>query len=402
MKVGVYVIQGINPSAGGNFSYYEKLVASIDNFKFDSKLEICFVGRIDSGQVKLQKEYVRISSPRLHRIFHFLNKTKITKFFSRIFSTNADLCNRNDISLLRKSNVEILVFPKQFFCEVENFPFMTMNWDAGHKSTFMFPEFADGFEFRENWYRVDMQKALAVIVESESSKKEFKDFFNISENKIEIVPLFPGGVVDLVVSEDVQQATLQKFGLKKFSYFFYPAQFWAHKNHYNLILAFKQLLQDKRDEGIKLVFTGSDKGNKDYILSLIRTLNLEKDILILGFVENEEIYSFYKNSVALVMATYLGPTNMPVLEAQDLGTAVICSDLSGHRETCLNGALYVNPADPDQWCSAMKLLLQAEERNQLISLANEVRSKSLFNIHRAVKSLEELLIKFIPVRKTFY
>lgn len=402
MKVGIYVIQDINPSAGGSFSYYERLLASIDNYDFSQQLEICFVGRISSEKVKLKKKYIRISSSRTYNFFRFLKKVKLVKLFSKIFSTNADLSNRKDISLLRKNKIDILVFPRQFVCEVENFPFMTMNWDAGHKSTFIFPEFADGFEFRENWYRVDMQKALAIIVESNSSKKEFAEFFAIPESKIEIVPLFPGGVVDLVVSEEIQQAALQKFSLKKFSYFFYPAQFWAHKNHYNLILAFKQLVQDKKHNDIKLVFTGSDKGNKDYILSTIKSLDLERKILIVGFVENEEIYTLYKNSVALVMPTFLGPTNMPVLEAQDLGTAVICSDLSGHRETCLTGALYASPTEPDQWCAAMVRLLQKDERDQLIGIANEVRSMSKFNIHEAVRSLEKILMKFILVRKTFY
>ncbi len=402
MKVGVYVIQDLNPSAGGNFSYYEKLVAAIDNYNFRKELEICFVGRISNKKVKLNKEYVRVSSIGFYSFFRFLNKIGLVKLLSRIFSTNADLSNTKDLSLLRKSNVDVLLFPKQFFCEIANFPFMTMNWDAGHKSTFMFPEFADGFEFRENWYRVEMQKALTVIVESQSSLNEFTSFFAIPESKIEIVPLFPGGVVDLVVTDEVQQEALRKFGLKKQSYFFYPAQFWAHKNHYNLILAFKQLKGHKGYSDIKLVFTGSDKGNKNYIISVIKSLGLEAEILIFGFVENEEVYTLYKNSIALVMPTFLGPTNMPVLEAQDLQTAVICSDLSGHRETCLDGALYANPTDPNQWCEAMMRVLEPTERNELIRAADKVRSSSNFHIHHAVNSLEKILFKFVPIRKTFY
>lgn len=402
MKVGVYLIQGINPSAGGNFSYYDKLIGAIDNHTFPKELELCFVGRVAANDVKCNRDYVQLSSPFLYKVFRFLNKIKVTRFFSRLLSTNTDLCNRSDIYALKENGVELILYPKQFFREIDNFPFMTMNWDAGHKSTFMFPEFLDGFEFRENWYQIEMQKALAVIVESESSKEEFSNYFGISESKIEIVPLFPGGVVDLEVQTETQDQILRKFNLDRHSYFYYPAQFWAHKNHYNLVLAFKKLLENNKSRHLKLVFTGSDKGNKSYILSMIKELKLENDVLILGFVSNEEVYSLYKNAIALVMPTFLGPTNMPLLEARDLNIAVICSDLKGHREMCRNGALYADPANPDQWFTSMASLLDNTFREALIQQAGEVKQSSLFTIETAIKKLEEIFLKFIPVRKTFY
>lgn len=401
MKIGVYVIQNINPSAGGNFSYYEKLVAAIDSYDFDKRLEICFVGRVPKENVKLKSEYIRLQPNFFYKLFRLLEKINVVKLFSRILSTNANICNRFDLAALKKNHVDVLLYPKQFFREVDNFPFMTMNWDAGHKSTYMFPEFDEGFEFREHWYRLEMQKALAIIVESEGSKKEFSDFFGITESKIAIVPLFPGGVVDLQVSGDIQMDALKKFKLENVPYFFYPAQFWAHKNHYNLILGFKKLIERNSGRNIKLVFTGSDKGNKRYIKSTIKGLGLENDILIFGFVSNEEVYTFYKNAVALVMPTFLGPTNMPVLEAQSLRTAVICSDLSGHRETCQDGSLYADPSDPDQWHAAMERVLDERQREELLSRAEVVLEKSKFNIRDAVKSLEEIFIKFIPIRRTF-
>ena len=40
----------------------------------------------------------------------------------------------------------------------------------------------------------------------------------------------------------------------------------------------------------------------------------------------------YKNSLALVMPTYFGPTNIPPLEAFALGVPVLYSDLPGLRE----------------------------------------------------------------------
>ena len=401
MKVGVYLIHGINLSTGGGISYFEKLITTIDKYNFDKELEICFVGRLPNKKVYLKREYLKLSPSIIYKIFHFLSKIYVTKVLSRILFTDMDLCNRFDASFLRKSHVDLLLFPGQLFHEVSGFPFMTMNWDAGHKSTFMFPEFLDGFETRENWYRVEIQKALAVIVESQNSKREFANYFGISENRIEVVPLFPGGVVDLTVKNELQNEILEKFNLNGFSYFYYPAQFWAHKNHYNLIIAFKKLVENNPNGNLRLVFTGSDKGNKEYILSTIKKYNLDREILVYGFVSNDEVYTLYKNAIALVMPTFLGPTNMPLLEARSLRTAVICSDLKGHRDLCEDGALYADPTDPDQWYAAMHEVLNENSRGELISKADKVRATSVFDIQHAIKNLEKIFIKFIPIRKTF-
>jgi glycosyltransferase involved in cell wall biosynthesis len=394
LKVGVF-LNDISPLLGGNFSYYEKFIRHIDQYHFDERISICFVGRIGQNKVNFKKEYIKISPWFFFKIFEILQN-----IFSR-FSINIDLVSKIDAKILRKHKVDLLLFPKQFLRQVDNFPFISLNWDAGHKSTFMFPEFAEDYDKREKWHRYEVQKAMALFVESESSKQEFSAFFSIPEIKIEVVPLFPGGVIELNLDDKLQAGILDKFALKRGSYFYYPAQFWAHKNHYNLILAFKQLMDSAQLPEIKLVLSGSDKGNKSYILSMIKDLRLERNVLVLGFISNEEVYALYKGAVALVMPTFLGPTNMPLLEAQNLQTAIICSDLKGHREMCSDGALYVDPADPSQWCEAMRRILQPDFRETLIRRADAVRKTSMFNIETAIHKLERALLKIIPIRKTF-
>jgi glycosyltransferase involved in cell wall biosynthesis len=334
-------------------------------------------------------------------MFEILTKIGVVRLFSRLFGWNINLCKRKDIALLKQHGVDIILFPKQFYREIEGFPFMTMNWDAGHKSTYAFPEFQDGMDVRENWYSLDMQRAMPIIVESNASREEFSVFFNIPTHKIEVVPLFPGGVVDMTVSGEEQRASLIKYGLLPHQFYYYPAQFWAHKNHYNLILAFRQFMLANPNSPVRLVLTGSDKGNKAYIKKIIADCGMEKHVSLLGFVSNEEVYSFYKNALALVMPTFLGPTNMPVLEAMALGTPVICSDLSGHRETCGDGAIYIEPTDTTAWADAMQKMLNEQVRYSYIAKANAVQSSSPFNIEDAIRRLELIFLKYIPIRKTF-
>lgn len=401
MKVGIYLVDFFNPSIGGNFSYYDKLINAVDRHEFGQQIEICFVGRVPRKKIKLQKPYYEIAPQWLYDIYRILGDFKITSFLSRIFKREMDWCSRIDKRRLDKNGVDLIIFPKQFLKAVNNFPFISMNWDAGHKSTFAFPELLFDFDFRENWYQVDVQKSLAIFVESESSKKEFMQFYSIPESKVRVVPLFAGGVIDMKVSSEEQDRILAKLNLQEQSFFYYPAQFWAHKNHYNLILGFKKLVSDSKKSKLKLVLSGSDKGNKKYIQSVIKANDLEKHVVLLNFIPNEEVYTLYRRSIALVMPSFLGPTNMPLLEARALGTAVICSDLSGHRETNKDGAVYIDPADSDSVHRALVSLTDANFRRTLIEKANVIHENSIFNIETALKEIESNLVALKPIRMTF-
>jgi glycosyltransferase involved in cell wall biosynthesis len=403
LKVGIYLID-LLPAEGGGFSYSERLIHAIDNHPFDPRLQVCFVGRRPGGNTGMKKPFHKLLPNFLHRIFYILNRLGILRFLSRIFFTNLDICNRIDVRNLKRHGIDVLLYLNQNGRYVDNFPFITMNWDIGHKSTFAFPEFVEerSFEFRDKWYTSEIQKAFAIFVESESGKRELAHYFSIPEIKIRVVPLFPGRVAELTVTENAQTEILSRYGIGRLAYFYYPAQFWAHKNHYNLIIAFAQL--KKKDASLnflKLVFTGSDKGNKAYIRSIVKACNLEQDIVMLDFVSSEEVNVLYRNSIALVMPTFLGPTNMPLLEARALNVPVICSDLEGHREICHDSALYIQPADPDSIMNAMQTYLNADIRAEYIERSNNVLKQSVFTIQNAIVALEQSLMAIDPIRKTF-
>ena len=53
--------------------------------------------------------------------------------------------------------------------------------------------------------------------------------------------------------------------------------------------------------------------------------------------------ALYSGAVALVMPTFFGPTNIPVLEAWAFGCPVLTSDIRGIREQADDAAFLVNP-----------------------------------------------------------
>jgi glycosyltransferase involved in cell wall biosynthesis len=208
------------------------------------------------------------------------------------------------------------------------------------------------------------------------------------------MPLFAGNCVNVKSETLKEEYFLSENQLKKQKYFFYPAQFWAHKNHKGLLQAFAEF--EKKYPDYKLVFTGSDYGNLEYIRSLILEYKIENQVLTLGFLSIENINTLYRNATSLVMATYLGPTNMPPIEAMELGCPVICSDLAGHREILGDSAIYFNPMNKDELCNAM---IKMVNNRTFYKEAIENRNKhSVFKIDNAIQKLNEYFKEIAIIR----
>src|SRR5437763_10639496 len=75
------------------------------------------------------------------------------------------------------------------------------------------------------------------------------------------------------------------------------------------------------------------------VMSLRSELGIDCEIHYVGYVPNEDMSALYAGAVALVMPTFFGPTNIPILEAWALGCPVLTSDIRGIREQVADAAL---------------------------------------------------------------
>ncbi len=339
MKIGVWLGYDLKESAGGAFSYVDRLIQLIDEYEFPKDLEICFVNLFGIGSYhKKCIPIIPLPTPIVGLLKKYVILYNIAKFFSRKYIARKGLRN-----VLSGSEIKVMYYLHQGECLDSNFPFIATNWDIGHRSTHAFPELMwDGkpYEVRECFYRDVLPKALLVFCESQAGKQELIRYTNLGEHKIKVFPLFGGNVTNVKLSVDESEKILNSYHLKENEYFFYPAQFWPHKNHVGLIKAFAKVLETYPN--FKLVLSGADKGNREYVKSIISELGITDKVLFLGFVSVEKLYCLYKYATALVMASHFGPTNMPPIEAMEIGCPVVCSNLDGHHEILGDAASYFN------------------------------------------------------------
>lgn len=404
MKIAVWLDTDMCETVGGGFSYHDRLVHAIDNYSFDPSLDICFVSCGNVGKLKLKRETILLEYEEKPTLAEKI-KTKIPlhrQRFKTLVSDRLNECREQAfVDQLRKNGVRLVyhITPAYSLLSSKHlidFPFITTHWDIGHRSTYAFPEVASAreIEYRDHYYNNTISHAFMVFCESKAGKEELLHYTTLNPDKIKIVPIFPGknGMID--VSVDNQQRILSELGLQKHKFFYYPAQFWAHKNHYTLVCAFEQFV--KKHSEYKLILTGSDKGNLQYIKETVKHLHIQDSVVFANFVSPESVNTLYRNATAMVMPTVMGPTNMPPLEAMDAGCPVICSDFPGHREELGDAAIYVNPLSQTEILSAFDDMI--EHRENYAGLIKKQKNITPHTIENALRCINNHLLEAAKIR----
>ncbi len=307
--------------------------------------------------------------------------------FIKLFKTKNSFEN-----ILQKQQIDLVYFlsPNIMACHLEKINFITTIWDLGHRDDPEFPELRmnKAFETREKLYESIIPRATAVFVDSSIGKINVLHRYGINTDRVHVMPFEAASTIRLQSVNSEKVVNIQDKYHLKVPYVYYPAQFWSHKNHVYLLEGLKRL-EDNYNIIIGAIFSGSDKGNMSYVKKYSSILGLEDRIKFIGFVSNEEIPELYKQSIALVMPTYLGPTNLPPIEAFELGVPVLYSDKLGLREQVGESALLLDLKNPDSLALHLANLINSPElRKSLIEKGKEV-------LHLTVSNRVEILSSVI-------
>jgi glycosyltransferase involved in cell wall biosynthesis len=281
---------------------------------------------------------------------------------------------------LEQEDIDLVYFlqPSGLAIDLLKHNYIITVWDLCHRDYPEFPEvnFNKEFERREFFYTRALKKAVAIISDSETGKNNIIRRYGIDLDRVYVLPFLPS--TNIYIKNDVN--VKEKYGITTEYYIYYPAQFWAHKNHVYIIDSIALL----KNKGIYLtaVFSGSDKGNLNYVLEYAKKKGVIDLIKYLGFVPDEDIYSLYKNALALVMPTYFGPTNIPPLEAFAIGTPVIYPDLPGLKEQVGNAALLVDLNKPETLATHLENLINSEKLRQGLIEKGRNRLDEINNVNR--------------------
>lgn len=256
----------------------------------------------------------------------------------------------------RHCGIEMMVYPAPSSLSFEtDIPYVMAIHDLQHRLQPEFPEVSacGEWERREYLFQKGARYATLLFADSEVGKEDILNFYGpcgVTEDRVKVLPFLPASYLAQNVSESDAMRVRETYRLPK-RYLFYPAQFWPHKNHARIVQALARLKQQHGLE-IPIVLCGSYTGairkrTFSEVTGLAKKLNLAEQVLYKGHVRDEDMPGLYSGEAILVMPTFFGPTNIPVLEAWAFGCPVLTSDIRGIREQVGDAGLMVDPRSVD-------------------------------------------------------
>lgn len=215
-----------------------------------------------------------------------------------------------------------------------------------------------------------MLKADRIITISEFSKKEIVDRLGYPQKNISVV--YPGVDIDRYRPMPVGEETMERFGLNPDAKtILYVGMEQPRKNLPVLIKAFERL----RRSGVnaKLLKIGRPHRMEDrkILMDAIREHGLQKDVVIIDYVPEEELPLVYNIADLLVFPSSYEGFGLPPLEAMACGCPVITSDAPVFIEVGGEASLKIDPRDDMALAHEMKRVLQDE------ALASELKEQGL-------------------------
>lgn len=394
-KIGLYLDAG--PACGGTYQYNHLMLEALIELPTSEYERVVFYGS-NHWEAILERNHIPgklVSIPRHWQVMAGLWRRLSLPLTQ--WHCLAKYCHPLAKAML-KEQCDIWIFPSQdAYAYLMPVPSLAAVHDLMHRYETRFPEVGNKKEFarREYHYQNTCRFAKGILVDSNLGRQQAVESYQISASNCHVLPYIANRYIEEIkpsVDFDQKYQLPQKF-------LFYPAQFWAHKNHENLLKAFAACKKEFPE--MQLVLVGSPKNHYDAVIRLITELNLEDSIHILGLVDELDIPEFYRRARALVMPTFFGPTNIPPLEAFALGCPVAISGIYGMQEQLGEAALYFDPLSSSSIAQQIKDLWQNDALcEELKDKGKKCRSHNLFKqFYSNLSHIIEEVLRVKPAHK---
>jgi len=261
-------------------------------------------------------------------------------------------------------------------------------------TTVLYPEIFPRFDV---WYwrhigKITVQKAEMLIAVSHTTAQDIEKIYSISPDKIQVIH---HGIDRNFHPKDLEaiQTTKRKYQIPD-NYLLFVGHIDRKKNLPMLIHAFAKVTQTPAFNG-KLVIVGEEyeKTREGTIYPLIRELDLVEDIILVGFVPDQDLPAIFSGATATLFSSYHEGFGLVALEAMACGSPLIASDAGAIREVTGEASRIVSSNDSSHFAQAILEVLENPTLQQKMREEGLVRA-STFSWEAAAQKTLSLYEKY--------
>lgn len=264
-------------------------------------------------------------------------------------------------------------------------------------SVFHWPQFhpAGRVHLMQKELRKTVSRATRLLTDSQYTKRELIEFFDLPEEKIIVAPLACNEQFHPRIESETQEV-LEKYRLQWRRFFLYTGTIEPRKNILTLLRAYDSL-PDAVKRTFPLVISGYKGWENEELFRLFDKGEREGWLKYLGFVPGKDLPVLFSAAASFVFPSIYEGFGLPVLEAMASGTPVICSNATSLPEVAGDTALLHAPEDVDTLTSYLHMMTEdAVKRQAMINSGLERSSKFSWSLC-ADKTIEayEQVAKFV-------
>ena len=209
------------------------------------------------------------------------------------------------------------------------------------------------------WAVPAAKRAEAILVPSSYTKQNILQRMHVDDGKVHVVYEAPKSFL-----ENKGIVNLGKENNNETHYLLHVGVLSKHKNLPFLIRAFKLAIQHG-DNVWKLILVGGKVhsiADDDFssIKSTIQELGLENQVILKGYLKDEEVAHYYRNASGYVFPSYNEGFGLPMLEAMRFNLPIAAANNTCLPEIGKDAAIYFNPFNMDELVHALHKLMQRD------------------------------------------
>lgn len=211
---------------------------------------------------------------------------------------------------------------------------------------------------------ISARKANHIITVSEYSKQDIIKYLKINADKITTIKEAVSDKYRIIRDEKQIKKIKEKYNIIK-PYILTSAASDLRKNTERVLEAFK-IFNSIVEYKYQLVITsiGEKELRTTNILEKIKELNLEKNVIITGYISDDDLVLLYNGSFIFLFPSIWEGFGLQVLEAFACGVPVITSESTSLVEVAEGSAFFVNPFSVDDIVQALLELEKNEVKRE--------------------------------------
>ncbi len=213
-----------------------------------------------------------------------------------------------------------------------------------------------------------------IIVPSFSTRKDLRQFLNISHKKIRVIQEAVDRRFRKIQNIKKVDQVVGKYLNSKEKCILSVATLEPRKNLIKLIEAYC-LLPNSLKNQYKLVLVGGKGWNNEKLIKTIYDLNLKERVIMAGFVKDEDLAYIYNKASLFVYPSLYEGFGLPPLEALSCGVPVIVSNASSLPEVIGRAGILFDPSNEKELARAIEKILTRKDLQESLSLKGLKQAK---------------------------